>query len=164
MSYYIIIRGPLASGKTTITTKLARELDAEHIKIDDILREHKLDTVPAGEPNIPKEKFFRANKIILPHARKQLAKNKIIIFDACFYHKEVIEHLIANLQYPHRVFTLKVPLEICIERDRARSKSYGPDAVTAVHRFVSAFDYGTIIDGSGKEEETMARIISYLKI
>ena len=38
-SYFIIIRGPLGSGKSTITQKIAKILRAEYIPIDRILDE-----------------------------------------------------------------------------------------------------------------------------
>ena len=34
MNYYIIIRGPLASGKSTISEKLAKIIKAKHFAID----------------------------------------------------------------------------------------------------------------------------------
>lgn len=42
MSYYIIIRGPLACGKTTVSRELAEKLKATHISIDEILDKHEL--------------------------------------------------------------------------------------------------------------------------
>ena len=45
MSYYVIIRGPAASGKSTIAKKLAKELNAYYIHFDSVLARHKLDII-----------------------------------------------------------------------------------------------------------------------
>ncbi|MFA5948369.1 MAG: AAA family ATPase [Candidatus Gracilibacteria bacterium] len=162
MGYYIIIRGPLGSGKSTISETLANILDAKYIGIDEILEKHGLDKMPPDAPCIPAENFIKANEIVLPEAKKLLKKGKIVIFDACFYHKEVIEHLVRNLPFDNYIFTLKAPLELCIKRDSERSKTHGEGAAWAVHSLVSKFDYGTNIDVTGNLEDTMKDIISYL--
>lgn len=162
MSYYIIIRGPLGCGKSTIAEKLAKKLNAECIEIDEVLDKHGLDKVPPDAPCIPVENFIKANEIIIPPAKEKLSDGKIVIFDACFYHKEAIEHLIHNLQFPHYVFTLKAPLEVCIERDRQRAKTYGEDSARAVFGLVSRLDYGITIDANRSMDETMTEILSYL--
>jgi shikimate kinase len=42
MTYYIIIRGPLGCGKTTIAKNLSKKLNAEYFAVDRILDEHNL--------------------------------------------------------------------------------------------------------------------------
>lgn len=163
MSYFIIIRGPLGIGKSTIAQKLANFLDAEYVPIDLVLEKHRLDKVSPKAECIPAENFIKANKIVLPKVKEKLKKGKIVIFDACFYHKEPIEHLIQNLSYPHYVFTLKAPLEVCIERDSKRDKTHGELAARAVHKLVSRFDYGIIIDvNKNNIDQTVKEILSHL--
>ena len=162
MSYFILIRGPLGCGKTTIAKKLARELKASYISIDQVLEKHGLDKIPPKEPSIPLKNFLNANKLVLPQARTDLEKGKIVIFDACFYNKEVIEDLIENLKYSHYIFTLKAPIELCIERDKGRKRVYGEDAARAVHKMVSRFDYGIVIDVSDTLEKSVKEILKYL--
>ncbi|MBU0461039.1 MAG: ATP-binding protein [Nanoarchaeota archaeon] len=165
MSYYIIIRGPLGVGKSTISRKLAQILDGEYISIDAVLAEHDLDKVDENAECIPAENFIKADELILPEVRKSLKKSKIVIFDACFYHKEQIEHLTQRLPFPHYIFTLKAPLKICIERDSKRKKNYGEPAAAAVHSLVSRFDYGTIIDTNNKTvAQTVKEMLSYLTL
>ena len=89
MSYFIIIRGPLGSGKSTLSKKLAHTLNAKHIRIDEVLEKNGLDTMPPDAPCISAENFIKANEIVLPEVKKLLTKGKIVIFDACFYHTSV---------------------------------------------------------------------------
>jgi shikimate kinase len=163
MSYYIIIRGPLGIGKSTVAKKLSEILNAKYIDIDSILKKKGLDKVDKDMECIPAKNFIKADEIILPKIKENLNKGKIVIFDACFYHKDHIEHIIQNLSYPHYIFTLKAPLEVCIERDSKRKKTHGKDAATAVHYLVSKFDYGTMIDISKKSiDQAVQEILSYL--
>jgi len=96
MSYYVIIRGPLGVGKSTIASNLAKILDAEHVSMDDLLNKHGLDKVLEKEGCIPAKNYIKANEIILPTAIKKLEEGKNVIFDGCFYHKEQIDHLVKN--------------------------------------------------------------------
>lgn len=162
MSYFIIIRGPLGSGKTTIAGELAQVLNAEQIRVDEVLEKHDLDKIDEGEGCIPARNFIKVNEIVLPEVKEHLQNGKIVIFDACFYHKEVIEDLIENLPFAYHVFTLKAPLDVCIQRDQDRDKTHGEGAAWAVHNLVSRFDYGTIIDVDKSLEDTLKDILSNL--
>ena len=130
--------------------------------MDEVLEKHGLDKMPPDAPCIPAENFIKANEIVLPEVKQLLDDGKIVIFDACFYHKEVIEHLVQNLEMPYTIFTLKAPLELCIKRGRERSKTHGEGAAWAVHSLVSRFDYGNIVDVTGGLEDTIKDILSYL--
>lgn len=162
MGYYIIIRGALGSGKTTLSKKLATCLNAEYISIDEVLEKLKLDIIDTKEKCIPVKNFIEASENILHEAVKKLQRGKIIIFDGCFYHKKVIEHLIQNLPFPNYIFTLKAPLEVCIQRDNKRVHAYGKDAACDVYNLVSRFDYGKSIDVTGSLEDAFKEITSYL--
>lgn len=162
MSYYIIIRGPLGSGKSTVSEKLAHILEAKYVGLDEVLEKHGLDKMPPDAPCISAKNFIKANEIVLPGVKETLADGKIVILDACFYHKEIIEHLVQNLPFKHYIFTLKAPLALCIKRDSERNKSHGEGAAQAVHSLVSQFDYGTIIDVDKSLDETIKDILSYL--
>lgn len=165
MSYYIIIRGPLGCGKTTIAKRLAKKLGAEYVGIDEVLDQSGLGDVPPDAPCIPVENFIKTNEIIIPRAKRKLSNGQVVIFDGCFYHKEAIKHLIYNLEFLHYIFTLKVPLETCIERDRGRTRAYGEDAARAVYNLVSQFDYGININVSqrlDKSDKVINEILSYL--
>lgn len=158
----IIIRGPLGVGKTTVARKLAAKLNAHYISIDSVLEENHLDQ--AEEDGIPLKNFITGNGLVLPEIRAALEGGRPVIIDGCFYHKEQIDHFIQNIQAPSFVFTLKAPLEVCIERDKDREKSYGEGAACAVHGMVSKFDYGIVINTENKTpEKTTEEIESNLK-
>jgi len=163
MSYYVIIRGPLGIGKTTVSKMLAEALNADYISIDKVLEENNLDEVSDEEGCITAQNFIKGNEIIIPQVRAELESKRKVIIDGNFYHREQIDHLTSRLGYPHYVFTLKAQLDVCIDRDKKREKKYGMEAAMAVHELVSRFDYGTIIDTEGKNAtQTVKEILSHL--
>lgn len=157
VGYFVIIRGPLAVGKSTVAKKLANALGAEYVGIDRILEEHKLDYVD-GEECVPLKNFLKANEIILPEMKKRIAQGRIVVFDGNFYFKEPIEHLIGELG-EHYVFTLKASVDECIDRDVQRGATHGPDAARAVHNLVSRFDYGMMIETKDKTADDVVEEI-----
>jgi len=158
-NYYIIIRGPLGIGKSTIAQKLAKILKAEYISIDKFLKENNLDRV---NNNLTAEDYIKANNLVLPKVKASLNKGTIVIFDGCFYFKEQIEHIKKNLKtFKSFIFNLKAPLETCIERDRKRV--YGAQAAKEVYELVSKFDSGIIINTNNRtEEEVIHKILNRL--
>lgn len=161
MVYFIIIRGPLGCGKSTIAESLARILNADYIPIDRVLDEHGL-TKDKEEGYISQKSFLKANEIIIPKVRKLLEQGTPVVFDGNFYWKSQIEDLLSKLNYTHYVFTLKAPLDICIERDRKRGKTHGEDAARAVYKKSTEFDYGIAIDISKPLDEAIKEIRSHL--
>lgn len=160
MSFYIIVRGPLGCGKSTIAEKIAKRLKAKYVPIDRILDEHHL-TEEWEDGYISQKSFLRANAIAAPQARRSLERGIPIIFDGNFYWKSQVEDLIEKLDFPHYVFTLKAPLEVCIERDHLRKKTHGEDAARAVYKKSTEFDYGTVIDINRPLNECIKEILSY---
>jgi len=161
MKYFIIIRGPLGIGKTTIAKKLAKKLGASCVSIDKILKKHNLDIIKGD--CIPLKNFIRATEMELPTIKKILIRNPVV-FDHNFYHKKQITHLIRKLNAPHYIFTLKAPLELCTKRDDTRKKSYGKDATYQVYKLVSRFDYGKSINVKNKTvNQIVKEIISFIE-
>jgi tRNA uridine 5-carbamoylmethylation protein Kti12 len=160
MNYFVIIRGPLGVGKTTISKRLAKTLKAEYVSIDKILKDNDLDNIDPKLECIPIENFIKVNEIILPESRSMLGDGKNVIIDGAFYHKEAIEHLISNLEFPHFVFTLKASVKECIKRDKERQHSYGIEAVRGVYNLVDRFDYGVNID---IDKKTINQVVGELK-
>lgn len=161
MSYFIIIRGPLACGKSTIAKMLAKIIGAEYIPIDRVLDEYNL-TGDMEEGYISQKSFRKANEIVAPKAKEKLQKGKPIVFDGNFYWKSQVDDLINRLPFPHHVFTLKAPVEVCIDRDIQRGKTHGEDAARAVHKKATEFDYGIVIDITGSADEAVKEIISHI--
>jgi len=161
MTFYIIIRGPLGCGKSTIADRLSKILDAKYFAIDRILDENDLTTdKEAGY--ISQKSFKKANEIIAPVAQKILNKGQPVIFDGNFYWKSQLEDLISRLDFPHYVFTLKAPLEVCIKRDKNRAKVHGKDAAEAVYNKSTEFVYGTVIDVDRSLTQCIKEILSYM--
>ena len=159
--FFVSLSGENACHDANDLSMLAKELNAEYASVDEVLDKHGLDQAPTEAECIPAENFIKADEIIFPEVKQLLGKNKPVIFDGCFYHKEHIEHLIKNLSYPHHIFTLKASLEICIERDKNRNKVYGEGAACAVHYLVSKFDSGIVINTENKTaEETLREVIA----
>ncbi len=161
MAYYIIIRGPLGCGKSTIARELSKKLNAEHISIDNILEKNNL-LKEWEEGYISQKSFFEANKIAVKEAKKLLDKGKIVIFDGNFYWKSQIDDLIARLNYSNHIFTLKAPLDLCIERELKRGNKLGMDAAEAVYKKSNSFTQGTIIDATQTISKIVKKILSYL--
>jgi shikimate kinase len=159
LGYYLIIRGPLGCGKSTIAKALAKELNAEHISVDRVLDEHNL-TKDLEEGYISQKSFIKVNEITVPKAKHILENGKPIIFDGNFYWKSQIDDLISRLDYPHYVFTLKAPVETCISRDKKRGKTHGEDAARAVYKKSTSFEYGIPIQTKDKSVEETLTIIN----
>ena len=161
MSFYIIIRGPLGCGKSTIAKNLAENLKAKVFSIDDALEANNLDK-EIEDGYISQNSFKKVNEILAPQARDILIKGQPVIFDGNFYWPSALEDLIARLDFPHYVFTLTAPLEICRARDAGRPRSAGSAAVEAVYAKVAEFDFGIVIDVNEPLSECLNEIFSYL--
>jgi adenylate kinase family enzyme len=161
MSYYIIIRGPLGCGKSTVAKKLSEKLKAEYFEIDRILDENNL-TKDTEDGYISQKSFIKANEIAVSKAKNFLEKDKPVVFDGNFYWKSQLDDLIRRLEFPHYVFTLKAPIEVCMERDRNREKNHGEDAARVVYRKSTEFDYGIIIDVTRTLDKAIKEIFSHL--
>ncbi|MBI5390444.1 ATP-binding protein [Candidatus Woesearchaeota archaeon] len=161
MTRYVIIRGPLGCGKSTIAKRLSKLLNARYVAVDRVLEVHKLiQDKEAGY--ISQQSFKKANEIIAPQAQKILEGGRTIIFDGNFYWKSQLKDLIRRLDSPHVVFTLKAPLKVCIARDAERRKTHGEDAARAVYAKSTEFTYGTVVDMNRPLKECIDDILSYL--
>jgi len=148
--YFVVIRGPLGVGKSTIAVNLAEILKGRYISIDKTLEQMGLDKVE-GE-SIPAKNFINAQEEVMPVIKDSLERGEPVIIDGCFYHAEQIEHLANNLDYKNYVFSLKSDLDVCIERDKKRGDSHGEDAAKAVYELVSRLDIGTVIENKNIEQ------------
>lgn len=161
MSYYVIIRGPLGCGKSTISEELSKRINGKYFAVDRILDEHNL-TKDKEAGYISQRSFKKVNEIIVPQAKEILNAGTPIVFDGNFYWKSQIKDLISRLDSKHFVFTLKAPLDVCIERDNKRNKTHGEMAAKVVHKKSIEFDYGILIDVTKPLNECVDEIIYYL--
>jgi len=154
MSYYVIIRGPLGVGKTTISRALAKSVGAVVISIDQIADKWW----DGGSVRL----YLRANRVVARRAATALARGTPVIIDGCFYWKTQIRDLERRFDFPHVVITLKAPLSVCIRRDSGRRVVHGVEAAEQVYRKVNRFDYGTLVDATRSVPTTVREIRSRL--
>ncbi len=151
------IRGPLGAGKTTISKALAKKLGAVVIHIDDVpVVEREWD---GGSATL----FLKANEGAAEMALPQLSRGISVIFDQNFYWKSVIKDLERRLPVKLKVFSLKVPLETCIERDQKRVPSLGHQAAREVFAKVNRFEYGIPIDATKPLTSVLKEIRGHLR-
>jgi hypothetical protein len=84
------------------------------------------------------------------------------VIDGNFYWRSTIDDLIDRLPFPHAVFTLRLSLERCLERDRRRPISYGEEAVRDVYAKVTRFEYGMSIDALSPVSESVRTILAHV--
>ncbi|MBT3349533.1 AAA family ATPase [bacterium] len=161
MSYFLIVRGPLGSGKSTICAALAQKIQGELFSIDKLLDENFL-TEEKEDGYISQKSFLKANEITHDTAEKSLKSGTPVIFDGNFYWKSQIENLVQTLPFPHFIFTLKVPLKTCIERDKNREISHGEIAATVVYKKSTEFEFGNSIDATKSLENCVEEILEIL--
>ena len=158
MSYYIIIRGPAASGKTTIARQLTKELKAHYIDFDAVLAMYNLDKI--DEDGISTQNFIKGNELILDDVKQKLESNRFVIIDACFYRKRHLHHVIKNIPYKHIIFSLKTPLKECLLRNKSRKGEMQPKDIKAVYKLVSKLDVGIPIQTKRK---TVREVLEEIK-
>ncbi len=161
MSYYILIRGPLGCGKSTISEEVSKRINGRHFAIDRVLDNNDL-LDDKEEGYISQKSFKKANEIASVDAYHLIKNGTPVVFDGNFYWKSQVDDLIERLNFPHYVFTLKAPLDVCIERDANRDKTHGKIAAMVVHKKSTEFDYGILIDVTKPLQVCLDEIISYL--
>ena len=157
MAVCIVVRGPLGAGKTTVAEALARAIRAEVVSIDAILE--TLDWDGGSE-----ELFLRANLEAAARVRALTDRGVPAVVDGNFYWRSVADDLEARVSVPCVIFSLQVPLEVCLERDRNRPLSYGLEATREVYEKVARVSLGTPIDGSQPLDRIVAEIRSKLPV
>ena len=154
----IVIRGPMACGKSTISKALSEVLNAKVFTIDRIVEGNNLDEwLESGYVSL--ESFLKGNLIAIEESKKELEKKNFVIINGNFYYKEQIEDLVKKLPYPIKVFTLKLPVDICVERDLNRDYTHGEYAVRGVYRKSASFEYGIPLNIEGKSVEEVVKLI-----
>jgi len=159
--FFVIIRGPAAVGKSTISKIVAERIGALYISFDEILSKYNLDTIEGD--GISVDNFIKGNEIALDMI-KQL-KPKTILLDGCFYRESQMEHILKNIKGKHFIFTLKAKVDECVLRNRQRGSSMPEGAIYDVFKLVSKKDYGIVIDTSGKTiNRVVEEILSHLPL
>ncbi len=156
MAFYLLLRGPLGAGKTTVADVLAREIGGRAISIDALLERLEWD---GGSLDL----FLRANELAEREIRTSLAAGAPAVVDGNFYWSAAISDLEERLPFPHAIFSLRVPVEECVRRDRGRPTSYGEEATREVFEKVARVDAGRPIDGRPPVDEVVREIVTHLR-
>ena len=157
-SFYVILRGPAGSGKTTLAEMLAQKYNGLHMNIDKVKKE-------VGLRHSEEEKL-EANKIIIPKIVKSLGEGTPVILDEVLYYESQLSQL-EQLPFQHYLFSLNTPLQVCLDRNRKRVELGGrettDDAIRLVHNLVSKIKRGIVIDTYNQTiDESFREILYYL--
>ena len=161
VAYYVIVRGPLGAGKTTISDELAGRIAASHIAIDEILEKYGLERWDAD--CISEGSFLEANVIAAAQAMPDLQRGVPVVIDGNFYWKSAVEDLLRRLPFPHLVLTLKVPLSVCVSRDAMRAPPHGAEAAEEVYAKATSFEYGIPLDATGSVGKVVGAALTELR-
>lgn len=151
----------MGCGKSTISKRVADALKAKHIAMDRIIDDHGLNA-EKEEGYISQASFIKANELAVPEAEEAITNGQPVVFDGNFYWRSQVDDLLSRLHYPHAVFTLQAPLEVCIERDSKRPNPHGPDAAEAVYRKSTEFTVGSVIDVTQSVDDSVHEILTHL--
>lgn len=166
MTYFVVIRGPAGVGKTTVSKRLAKQLNMKYISLDEVLH-NETNLEQRNTKSVPKENWKEVNEIIIPRANEILKKGKNVIFDGNFYHKDYLLDLVKNIKTKGYVFTLKACVETCMKREKKRDNKYkiGKKEIEIVHEMASQFSHGIDIETDGKSvDEVINEIKKHLEI
>ena len=158
MNFYVILRGPAGSGKTTLAGELAEIYDGVHISIDKVKK-------GLGLKHSEPEKL-RVNRVVIPYAKERLDEGKVVIIEEVIYYESQLSEL-EKLPYDKYIFTLTAPVETCLERNKERRQSRGRSTTDAdvrlVHDLVSQLKKGIEISTQNRTvRESLNEILSYL--
>jgi len=162
MAFYIVVRGPLGIGKTTVSERLAKVTGAEYVSVDRILDEPGVEEWDDEAGHYSERCFLRTSELAAERARTFLDRGTPVIFDGNFYWRSQVADLVRRLNFPHYVFTLKAPLDLCIQRDRQRDPPHGREATESVYSKSTEFDWGIGIDATQPVESVVREIASHL--
>lgn len=125
---YMIIRGPIGAGKTSVAERLSNVIAADHhtffVEFD--LFRRKLGI---GDPIY---KNRNRGTVLLAKRMNELMEDGFLpVVEGVFYESN-ISYLINNVRGSGFLLKLMAPLDVCIERDKERIYSRGIERVVPV--------------------------------
>lgn len=160
MVYFVIIRGPLGVGKSTVTAQLATRIGGVPVSIDRILDEYQLEEWEDGYVSL--RSFVRANEHAAELARSILTGGRPVLFDGNFYYEAQLDDLVGRLRFRHYIFRLDAPLAVCIARDAHRRPPHGAQAAQEVYAKAATVGRGIGIDATVPVDTMVDEIVSHL--
>jgi predicted kinase len=157
-----ITRGFPGSGKSTHAKKLVDQAQGRMIMVNrDYLR---MMTGGVWYPAISEDLI---TDIQTAAVKAAIARGMSVICDDTFLRQKFVydmERLAADLDVPFVVHDqfLRVPIAVCIERDRARERSVGKDVVAMVVDAMQAEGAVLIVTGREGTEENLAQTYEWL--
>ncbi len=162
MSYFVVVRGPLGIGKTAVSERLAQVIGAKYVSMDKILDEPGVEEWDEKAGHYSERCFTRTNELAVGRTEASIYQGTPMIFDGNFYWKSQIIDLLNRLKFPHWVFTLTAPIEVCVQRDSQRDPPHGREATERVYAKSTEFDWGIAIDATLPVDSVVREMVSYL--
>ena len=131
----ILLFGPPASGKGTMSEKLIKDLGYKHFSTGDIIREEIKKETPIGKKavKIMKGGNLLTDEIVIEMVKSQIKKNKNkkgILFDGFPRTIKQAEFITKELSNIDIVFYLKIKKDIALKRIMSRGLRVGEDKAT----------------------------------
>ncbi len=160
---YILIRGSIGVGKTTIATLLEKKISEEnyHAKLWS-LDKFKNENVSKDVTYYAKR---RAIELLTPIVNSSIDKNNVPLIEGVLYEQDLFLYLINNVYGKALKVKLTAPLELCIKRDSIRAYPRGVYRVTRTWNLlqnVHGDDY-EVNAGNKNIEEIVNEIIDKFK-
>ncbi|HEX8197564.1 MAG TPA: AAA family ATPase [Pyrinomonadaceae bacterium] len=161
-SMIIVIAGAPATGKTTLAKELSHYLK---VLFDDVVFNLEIDQIRnfvLGDVNHFDEKgsiWFSLLVAIVEHLKKE---QKNIIVEGLFYDIECLNYF-KDLETETKFILLKTPIDVCLERNRNRTKVLPTSEVLDLFD-IERPDYVFEIDSSDSVKETLDKVLEFLQL
>ena len=128
MTKFYMMVGLPASGKSTYAKLLAEEIDGIVVSSDGIRAEWYGDEAIQGDPS----KIFREVEL---RCKNALREGQSVVMDATNMNAKKRTNFLRQMPACHKVcVVMAVPFDVCITRDKERSRSVGPEVMEKMRK------------------------------